>query len=366
MWMGGTPPNGYDLKDRQLVVNEAEAETVRLIYRRYLELGCVRALADDLKARGVVSKITVSRRGHHHGGQPYGRGALYHLLQNRLYLGEIVHNGQTYAGQHAGIVSRNLWDRVQTALQTNRIERKPAKGLGRAALLTGLLRDDLDNLMVPTQTHKANGQRYRYYVSQALTRGGQAGDGGGRRVSAAAVEMLVEGEVRRRFPTSRQATWLSLAPAERVQKVRTLIAAVSLKESEIEIALTDEGARTLSLRANRGKAASIRVPTRLSSGAGGTTITPRDVSVAPGGRLDRALVRAIVRAHHWRERLEVEEARSAYDLARQEGCRVSYVQRHLPLAFLAPALVEEFLDGRQPTGCSLSGLLENPAGLIWP
>src|SRR4029079_12102305 len=108
MWMGGTPPLGYDIKDRQLVVNEQDADTVRLIYRRYLELGCVRSLAMNLHGNGIVSKVTVSKRGRQHGGQPVGRGALSHLLRNGLYRVEITHKGQAYPGQHPAIVPAGL------------------------------------------------------------------------------------------------------------------------------------------------------------------------------------------------------------------------------------------------------------------
>ncbi len=94
MWMGGQPSLGYDVKDRKLVVNEAEAATVRSIFRRYLELGTVRALRDDLAVAGVVSKRRTAADGSPYGGQKFSRGALYLMLKNRIYRGEIVHKGK--------------------------------------------------------------------------------------------------------------------------------------------------------------------------------------------------------------------------------------------------------------------------------
>ena len=91
MWMGGYPPLGYDVKDRKLVVNEAEAETVRYIFRRYQELRSVRLLKDHLDAAGIVSKRRTAPDGRPYGGKPIARGALYLMLQNRIYRGEIVH-----------------------------------------------------------------------------------------------------------------------------------------------------------------------------------------------------------------------------------------------------------------------------------
>jgi DNA invertase Pin-like site-specific DNA recombinase len=367
MWVGGTPPTGYDIRDRQLVVNEAEAETVRSIYQQYLQLGCVTALADDLRKKGIVTRIKVSRRGNAHGGQPFGRGALYHLLQNQLYLGMIVHKGQIHPGQHRAIVTKNLWDRVQLALQANRVDRKPGARMNPAALLVGLLRDDRGSLMVPTQTHKANGQRYRYYVSQSLARGGSAARAG-YRVSAGAIEDLVEREILRRLPKARQETWSSATPWERAGRLRGLIASVEIATDAAEIRLTEEGARELAphgtLKAAMA-AKTLRVPTRLLASASGKAVTVSDDDAPRRGRLDRALVRAVVRASHWREMLESGKARTAHDLARDEHCRVSYIQRHLPLAFLAPKLVEAILDGAQPHGCTLKTLRDSDLSMIW-
>ena len=120
MWMGGNLPLGYDVKDRQLVVNEAEAETVRYLFQRYVELGTVAALQTDLKRRAIVSKVWTSSSGKRRGGAGYSRGALYYLLRNTIYVGRIAHRGASYAGQHPGIVPQDLWDRVQALLTENR------------------------------------------------------------------------------------------------------------------------------------------------------------------------------------------------------------------------------------------------------
>ena len=115
MWMGGYPPLGYDVKDRKLIVNEGEAERVRHIFCRYQELGSVRLLKLYLDAEGIVSKRRIAPDGRAYGGKPLTRGALYYMLQNRLYRGEIVHKNQAYPGEHAPIMPtfgrkfRRLW-----------------------------------------------------------------------------------------------------------------------------------------------------------------------------------------------------------------------------------------------------------------
>src|SRR5262244_2569819 len=106
MWMGGLPPLGYDVRERTLVVNETEAQTVRHIYRRYAELGSVRLLKRELDADGIVSKRRQSPDGRGWGGKPLARGALYLMLQNRIYRGEIVHKDRSYPGEHKAIVDQ--------------------------------------------------------------------------------------------------------------------------------------------------------------------------------------------------------------------------------------------------------------------
>src|SRR6202043_447838 len=112
-WMGGMPPLGYRVEERKLVVIPGEAETVPGIFRRYVALGSVRLLQQELEARGVISKCWTSSSGRQWGGKPIARGALYLLLQNRIYRGEIVHKELSYPGEHAPIIDQELWDTVQ-------------------------------------------------------------------------------------------------------------------------------------------------------------------------------------------------------------------------------------------------------------
>jgi site-specific DNA recombinase len=190
MWMGGSPPLGYDARDRQLVVNEVEAERVRLIFRRYLELGSVAALMKDLRASKVHSKRWTTRTGRVLGGKPFMRGALYDLLQNRIYRGEITHKDTSYPGNHDPIVPLELWESVQARLAENR-----RKDLGRresvseTSPLTGLLYDDRGHPMSPTYTQKASGKRYRYYLSAAVLDEGRGEPGTVPRLPAHALAM---------------------------------------------------------------------------------------------------------------------------------------------------------------------------------
>src|SRR5438132_4386334 len=119
MWMGGVPPLGYRVQDRKLVIVDSEAEIVRLIFRRYAELGSVRLLKEELEAQGIKSKSWTSAAGRLIGSKPFSRGALYLMLRNRTYLGEIVQKEQSHPGEHAPIIDHPLWDEVQMQLAGN-------------------------------------------------------------------------------------------------------------------------------------------------------------------------------------------------------------------------------------------------------
>ncbi len=190
--MGGLPALGYDVDDRKLVINDAEAETVRAIYRRYVELGSVRSLKEELDRNGIVSKIRADRYGRQMGGKSLARGALYLMLQNRIYRGEIVHKDKSYPGQHAAIIPQDLWDEVQKKFTTNRVERKNGTSAGDPSLLAGLIFDAGGERMTPTHANK-KGRRYRYYVTQSLIkRGRPKASDAARRVPAGDLERLVE------------------------------------------------------------------------------------------------------------------------------------------------------------------------------
>ena len=166
MWMGGPVPLGYDVQERKLVVNQAEAATVRHIFKRYLALRSGPKVADELSDLGVYTKLRPLKDGRQSGGVPFTLGPLMHLLNNPVYVGEVRHKGTSYPGQHEPIISKELWDEVQASLTRNRVNRRVG-GWGRApSLLTGMLFDRASRLMTPTTAAKG-ARRYRYYVSRA-------------------------------------------------------------------------------------------------------------------------------------------------------------------------------------------------------
>ena len=166
MWMGGPVPIGYLVQDRKLVIAETEATTVRHIFERYATLRSMPVLVDELGDQGVRTKPRTLKDGRQFGGVPFTLGPLSYLLNNPVYVGEVRHKGVSHPGQHEPIISRQLWDKVQTILASGRVERRVG-GKGRApSLLTGMLRDAEGRVMSPTYAVKET-RRYRYYVSRA-------------------------------------------------------------------------------------------------------------------------------------------------------------------------------------------------------
>jgi DNA invertase Pin-like site-specific DNA recombinase len=212
MWMGGVPPLGYRVENHKLVVIDSEAEIVRAIFRRYAELGSVRLLNEELEFRGIKSKSWMSASGRLIGGKPFSRGALYLILQNRTYLGEIIHKRQSYPSEHPPIIDQPLWDAAQAQLASNTAKRSSGAWTGQPSLLAGMLFDRDGDSMTPTHAVK-KGTRYRYYVSRPLITKDQTENSIGLRIPAADVERLVTSRMRQWLLDPGSDQHLDLSPA---------------------------------------------------------------------------------------------------------------------------------------------------------
>jgi site-specific DNA recombinase len=233
IWMGGVPPLGYRAQDRKLVIVDSEAEIVRFIFRRYAELGSVRWLRDELEALSIQSKLRTNASG----GKPFARGALYLMLQNRIYRGEIVHNRQSYPGEHEPIIDQPLWDAVQAQLACNAAQRNEGGKTRQASLLAGMLFDRDGNRMTPSHAIK-KGTRYRYYVSRSLITKDRTDDTAGLRIPAAEIEQLVSDRVHRWIldPASiHKSTSARLADASIQQRLVARTAEIGKRSPELPV-----------------------------------------------------------------------------------------------------------------------------------
>jgi DNA invertase Pin-like site-specific DNA recombinase len=382
MWMGGFVPLGYDLDNRKLIINQQEAATVREIYQQYLRLGCVSALKEHLDRSPTRSKVRVDPAGNRSGGCGFSRGALYQLLRNHIYVGEIEHKGNVYVGQHQAIIDRNLWDNVQQSLTEHRQGNRKKTRAAKQSLLTGLLFDEQGNRYTPTHAIK-NGRRYRYYTSQAVIRKTKESDVVSRfpayelecaiteRVAkfvanteellAAARELeLTEGAMSSIVESARRwsSTWETSAGHERANFLRTTLQRVAVQKDSLRIELfrhalfreicdtAPRSATAIGIGNSAGRVQTITIHCPLLRTHRGKELKLIIGDQASGSTSAPALIKAIARARSWYERIVSGQAISITDLAAQEGIAPHYVSLILPCALLSPHLVEEILYGR--------------------
>jgi site-specific DNA recombinase len=365
MWMGGTIPLGYDVKDRKLVVNEVEAETVRLIFRRYLALGCVSKLRIELHQKGVRSKQRILTSGRVLGGCSFARGALYHLLRNRTYRGEVEHKGVAYPGEHQAIVDDGLWNAVQTKLSGN-VRQRRRKQVESGALLGGLIFDRQGNRMSPTYTMR-RGNRYRYYISRALTQDRGEGADALPRVVADDVERLVVEALGRALSLDHLAADAALGGWNSGTRkiMRESIERVIVHDEEIHIVLKATSGQSVAAESDDDA-----VQTILKVPLPDARPRARKEILVPGGagsgprRVDRALMLALARARSWMRALRHGEYADTAEIARRVGLSDPHVRRLLRFAYLAPDIVEAIVDGRQPRSLTVKLLLRG-IPLVW-
>ncbi|MET4804982.1 recombinase family protein [Limibacillus sp. MBR-115] len=377
LWMGGRVPLGYDPKGRTLEINEAEAKTVQQIYERYLALGSVRALKEELESDGLRGKNWVNRKGESVGGKAFSRGALYHILRNPLYRGRIRHKGLLHDGLHAPIIDQALWKAVQQFLEANRQGGRHRLRGSEPYPLRGLLVDPGGRAFTTSHAAKA-GRRYRYYLAadnSALNQGGKrlrlpAGEIEGAVLRATkrhlsdsillneSLELGLDPHACERLRPDIEAFGAKLDEGSQTPRWQQLVHRVVLEEERLCIELRADAVRD-ALSAALSKEAdtfqeetspnariSLEEPIRLQRrGAEVFVITPQEP--LRRGAPDPALISAIARAQRWREQLIAGERLSLEAIAEAVGLSRRYVGRILHLACLAPDIVEAILSGQQ-------------------
>jgi site-specific DNA recombinase len=380
MWMGGFIPLGYDVCDRRIVIGKGEAETVRYIFRRYQELGCVRLLKEDLDRHGILSKRRTSKGGIESGGCSFSRGALYALLSNPIYVGEIRHKRICHTGQHEAILDRAVWDRTQQQLRQHRVRNKGRDARVEKSPLIGRLVDENGYGLTPSHARKGE-RKYRYYVSRNLQTQGTTPSRGGWRLPARELEKRVATAVREMLDD--QAAVLEAAQKTDIdsrQIDRVLHAACTWSHR-----LQSEAEQTAAIAAlvdrvelkGDGMGVSIKLPmagteksqTQLSDAVPITRSFPMQLKrrgvelrliVGDHNRsavtVDLPLLKAVARAHRWFDEISTGKASSLAEIAAREGLAVRYVGRLIRLAFLAPNIVESIVEGRQPASLTAEAL----------
>ena len=372
MWMGGPVPLGYEPNGRTLRIVEAEAETVRTLFRLYLEHGNVRLVKQAADRLGLTTKIRTSSNGRKTGGLPLSRGHIYRLLGNPLYIGRIAHKGETYEGLHAAIISEETWTKVQTGLAGNARARIEGVRASEPSPLMGKLFDERAVPLTPSHAVKS-GRRYRYYVSRDLF-GKQVEPSRdqkteGWRLPAPEIERIVSEATKTLLADhaglAHAARQAGLA-ADHVPKLLHaatryrgdflhLIERVDLEAKEITIALDLTG-----LSAEHGVTIEHRVNVQIRRRGVEMRLVLEDAAIAAQlHNPDPTLIKAVVRARRWFDDLANGRVRSFGEIAGIEKTSDRYVSSLMPLAFLAPDITEAILAGTQPAHLSVEKLTKN-------
>jgi site-specific DNA recombinase len=384
IWMGGFPSLDYDVQNRKLVVNEEEAGTVVHIFRRYVELRSVRVLQEELDAAEIRSKRRILADGTPFGGQKLSRGALYLMLQNCIYRGEITHKGNAYPAEHQPIVDKVLWDQVQSILGENRVDRATGADAKLPSLLAGLAFDETGERLTPSHAVK-KGTRYRYYVSRSLIIGAANDKSSGRRIPAANLESLVVDKLRaflsdrgaildaicHEHPNGAAQSRLiaraikiagelaSLTPDRIRAMLMTLLSRVDIRPDCVEIGVHRSrlvellGADSIDLTMQRG------TPDKEAKDILTLTVRARLQRVGREMKMlvenaddqteaDRALLRIVARAHDIQECLIQKSGLTLHAIASQEHVTPGYVSRLLRLSSLAPDVITAIVNGKNP------------------
>jgi site-specific DNA recombinase len=390
MWMGGVLPLGYEVYERKLIVNPEQAQIVREILERYLELGSVRLLKADLDRRGVVSGVNVSKRGNRRGGNSFSRGALYHLLSNPIYVGEIRHKQERYQGQHEAIVNRTLWERVQQRLRDHAVrEGEGRKTEAPSSPLAGKLFDEKGELLYVQGAAKGH-RRYRYYVSRKLVRGAPHNAEHGWRVSAPQIERAVAAAAKEmlsdriaiaqaaeeagidanRLPSVLKFAkgWIEgpHSDGETASPLLEIIERLEISRDGIQVALklpvspAEEGGGVLTSHVALTKFVPLQMKRR------GVEMRMVLEGASNPSRIDLPLLKAVARARRWSDELLSGRVRSVGELARREGIEPRSVRRLIRLGILSPRIVEAIAEGQQPPNLTVISLIRRiDLPLLW-
>jgi site-specific DNA recombinase len=354
IWVGGPVPLGYVSVNKKLVVVPEEAETVRLIFRRYLEVGSIRALLENLDKKGIRTRRQAQSGGRTRGGIRFGVGPLNYLLRNRFFIGEVVYRGAVHRGEQEPIVDRALFEAVQEKLAASATARQ-LRLRGSPAILAGRIFDDRGNRMTPTHTNKL-GARYRYYVSHALQQRRNEEAGTVSRVPAHDIETIVVKALRERPDIGVNGERQNVICDREL--IEQQVDRVIVQPQAIEIQLKSEIEQQAGAHDQDDEAdseSSRRVPSILNvpwSAAPSVEVKGIIHSPSPAPTMSPEtrdlLLTAIAKARAWIDDLVEGRVASFAEIAKQEGKVERHVRFLAQLAFVSPRIVSAIANRSVP------------------
>jgi site-specific DNA recombinase len=385
MWMGGNVPLGYDLINRNLIVNPVEAEQVRTIFREYVRLGSVYELYEWLKAKGISSKVRTATTGRKLGGAAMSRGTLYHLLSNPIYMGKTAHKGTLFPGLHAAIIEPDLWEKAVNRLKNNRVSRRVSHNSPSERLLTDKLFSSSGERYTPTHAAK-KGRRYFYYTLQYSK--GPHSAAAPRRLPAVEIEQIVVSQVQSllRDPIQMADAYPDLS----VRELKLLVAAGQHLAVQLADHISHEGMRFLRTILRSVKISEDNLRTEIdrialkanflgkSKGPDHSAqskdliclVSPLEIRrrgsevrlVLSAGEIIReqpSLIHAIARARDWADKIIAGELSTLSEIVHLSGLDRHYAARLMQCAALSPQIAANVLNGRQPVELTVAGMIQN-------
>ncbi|MFP3015676.1 recombinase family protein [Wolbachia endosymbiont of Psylliodes chrysocephala] len=328
LWMGGTVPFGYDVKDKELIINEKEAKTVKHIFERYLELKSMAELARELNREGYRTKSDI-----------FKKATVRRIVTNPIYMGKIRHYEKEYEGKHDAIIEKEKWQKAQEL-----IKNQPYRGVKyEEALLKGMIRCRCCKVNMTLTYSKKENKRYRYYICNNHLRG-KGCKSMNRTVVAGEVEKEVMKRAERLYENLEEKAeeWKNLSFGKQKEVVKKLVKGVMVKEDGIEVSSEDKVEF---------------IPMGLKKKGNKCTV------VEPEGKTNNALLKAVVRAHLWKRQLEEGEYANIKELSKKINIGTRRIQQILRLNYLAPKIKEDIVNGRQPRSLRLADLREIP--MLW-
>ena len=349
MWMGGGVPFGYDVLERQLVINQSEAEMVRWMFERYTEVKSVPQLVEEMAAKGIKTRKRVWKTGKVAGGIYFKTGTLTHLLQNPVYVGKVKHKENIYDGAHQPIITQERFDIVQSTFKTNRRANALGKKSNNPSLLTGMITDPDGKPMTPTHATKGS-KRFRYYVTRTLP-----GDQTTKwRMPAGEIERLVVDAVVKQLSTvdsSGDETAAQLS--DQLNKRHEIASALpgmtigeqrkALLSRQTRVKVNEADLTISSQPSDQDEPSSISIKAKLVSKGSDLKLAIAPDQGPPKRDPDPVLLRLIAHAF------------AAQDLllsGKASPMIAEYSPRHLQqltrLSYLAPDIISAIVDGTQP------------------
>ena len=391
IWMGGPVPLGYKVKDRKLISVEAEAKQVRHIMQRYLVLGSVPALAEELNAQGYRTKVQSRASGPHKGGCSFRRGTLYHLLSNRIYRGMIVHKGKAYDGEHKAIIDEDLWEQVQAKLKGNACGSSRRKRHQYPSLLVGKVFDGEGRAMTPSHAQRGK-KRYRYYV----TRPEEVDGNPAWRVNAYDLERLICDRMAEEITAQSLPQKLSQSEELDARSLEQALAKADLLAANLRSGTSDKKAGLIDALVDRINLAENDIIIQLNTAGlmdalylAQSTSVPTPISICipavkvrrghqlrlivPGensprsksAQRDPKLIALIADAMAARKLIAVNPERSIASIAEVNGRCRTRLGNLIRISCLAPDIIQSIVEGRQPSSLNAKTLTRKTLPIDW-